>query len=81
MSDRTVKQSGEATSPAVWQKALGCGDMLDRFPCASCGASRPSECARPLSPSQVEATRDYINGYGWAAAKRLAERGEHRERG
>lgn len=67
-----VWDAGHAVPKKAWRKAVGCGDMRDRFPCNLCMASRPSQCRSGLSTAEIEATRDFINGYGWDAARRLA---------
>ena len=70
---RSVLTAGETLPAATWRKALACGDMLDRLPCALCGAERLSQCSRPLNKDEIAAARDYINGHGWTAAKILAQ--------
>ncbi|SHL97406.1 hypothetical protein SAMN05518668_104406 [Sphingobium sp. YR657] len=63
-----VKEKGEALPRAVWDEALSCGDIRDRFPCHRCGATGPKGCETALSTAEVSAAVDYINGYGWKAA-------------
>lgn len=36
-----------------------CGDVLDRFPCARCGATTPNECTRSMK--ERIAAADAIN--------------------
>jgi hypothetical protein len=67
----SVKERGERVPRHVWRKALSCADMLDAFPCRKCGSTGRG-CDIGITQSEVEATRDYINGYGWKAAYKLA---------
>lgn len=68
-----VYDAGRALPKAVWQRALSCGDMLDRLPCERCKATQLSGCRSGMSDAEIDAARDFINGYGWAAARAMGE--------
>ena len=68
----SVLAAADLIPQPVWKTAISCGDMLDSLPCKQCGATRLSECKSGLTRAENDATRDYINVYGWRAASRKA---------
>jgi hypothetical protein len=69
----SVMDAADAVPVSKWKVAVSCGNMRDRFPCARCGADAPRGCKSGLTIAEIDATRDFINGYGWPAALARAQ--------